>query len=53
MARLDVTTDVTLAELTLELFYPADEATEGWLRGTAGYLGPVRDDVAVAEADSQ
>jgi len=53
MARLDVTTDVTLAELTLELFYPADEVTEEWLRGTPMHLGAVRDDVAVAEADSQ
>ena len=53
MARLDVTTDVTLAELTLELFYPADEVTEEWLRGTPMHLGAVRDDVAVTVADSK
>jgi len=38
MARIDVTTDVTLSELTLELFYPADEVTEEWLRSQPGYL---------------
>jgi hypothetical protein len=32
MARLGATADVTLSELTIELFYPADQATEEWLR---------------------
>jgi transcriptional regulator with XRE-family HTH domain len=32
MASLGAATDVTLSELTLELFYPADQETENWLR---------------------
>jgi hypothetical protein len=40
MARLDVATDVTLSELTLELFYPADEATEKWLRSETCQYAP-------------
>lgn len=35
MARLGATADITLSELTVELFYPADEATEEWLRQRA------------------
>jgi transcriptional regulator with XRE-family HTH domain len=32
MAHLSATADITLSELTVELFYPADQATEEWLR---------------------
>lgn len=35
MARLGAAADVTLSELTVELFYPADQATEDWLRSAA------------------
>lgn len=32
MAQLGATSDVTLSELTVELFYPCDQTTEDWLR---------------------
>lgn len=32
MARLGATSDVTLSELTVELFYPSDQVSEEWLR---------------------
>lgn len=32
MARLGATSDVTLSELTIELFYPGDQVSEEWLR---------------------
>lgn len=37
MSSIGTPTDITLAELTIELFFPADSATEEWLRHrTAG-----------------
>ena len=32
MAQLGATSDVTLSELTVELFYPSDQVSEEWLR---------------------